>query len=75
MIADLTGSLSGIKRHDYLPFGEEVGAGTGERTTGQGYVADDVRQGFVGYEHDDETGYECRGIRRRKAGQNRTLGA
>jgi RHS repeat-associated protein len=56
MIADQTGSLAGIKRHDYLPFGEEIGAGVGGRTTGQGYVADNVRQGFTGYEKDDETG-------------------
>ncbi len=27
MIADQTGSLAGIKRHDYLPFGEELFAG------------------------------------------------
>jgi len=55
MVADLSGSLAGIKRHDYLPFGEEVGAGVGGRTTGQGYVADNVRQKFTGYERDNET--------------------
>ncbi|HEX8131396.1 MAG TPA: hypothetical protein VF527_20015, partial [Pyrinomonadaceae bacterium] len=32
LIADQTGSLAGIRRHDYLPFGEEVGAGVGGRT-------------------------------------------
>jgi hypothetical protein len=37
MLADLSGNLTGIKRHDYLPFGEEVGAGVGGRTTAQGY--------------------------------------
>jgi len=28
-----SGSLAGVKRHDYLPFGEELSAGTGCRTT------------------------------------------
>ena len=58
MVADQMGSLVGIKRHDYLPFGEEIGAGVGGRTTGQGYVADNVRQQFTGYERDDETGLD-----------------
>lgn len=57
MVADQTGSLAGVKRHDYLPFGEEVGAGVGGRTTAQGYnQLDSVRQGFTGYEKDTETG-------------------
>jgi RHS repeat-associated protein len=57
MMVDKTGALSGVKRHDYLPFGEEVGAGVGGRTTGQGYSQfDGVRQGFTGYEKDGETG-------------------
>ncbi|HEX8129176.1 MAG TPA: polymorphic toxin type 10 domain-containing protein, partial [Pyrinomonadaceae bacterium] len=59
MLADLTGSLSGIKRHDYLPFGEELSAGMGGRTTAQGYSqVDNVRQGFTGYEKDIETGLD-----------------
>jgi len=33
MIAERTGSLAGIKRHDYLPFGEELYMNTGGRTT------------------------------------------
>lgn len=46
-------------RHDYFPFGEEVGAGTGGRTTGQGYGANDnVRQHFTGKERDGETGLD-----------------
>jgi len=55
IIADLSGSLVGIKRHDYLPFGEEIGAGVGGRITGQGYVADNVRQKFTAHERDAET--------------------
>jgi RHS repeat-associated protein len=61
MIANLSGDLAGptgIKRHDYLPFGEELFAGTGGRTTGQGYSGDNVRQQFTGYERDDETGLD-----------------
>lgn len=59
MIADESGSLAGISRHDYLPFGEEVGAGIGGRTTGQGYSGNDgVRQKFTGYERDVETGLD-----------------
>lgn len=56
MVADQSGSLSGIKRHDYLPFGEEISAGAGGRTAAQGYMQDDVRQKFGGgQEHDSET--------------------
>ncbi len=58
MIADKTGSLAGIKRHDYLPFGEELYAGTGNRTTGMGYSADSVRQKFTSHERDNETGLD-----------------
>ena len=55
MIADKTGALSGVKRHDYLPFGEEIFAGIGGRTAQQGYAADSVRQKFTKYERDTET--------------------
>ncbi|MEQ1607088.1 MAG: RHS repeat-associated core domain-containing protein [Pyrinomonadaceae bacterium] len=61
IIADRTGSLSAVKRHDYLPFGEEIGPGIGGRTTGQGYgspQSDGVRQQFTGYERDLETGLD-----------------
>lgn len=56
MVVGRTGSLAGVKRHDYLPFGEELYAGMGGRTATQGYgVVDNVRQQFTGYEHDQET--------------------
>jgi RHS repeat-associated protein len=59
LIADASGSLSAMTRHDYMPFGEEAGAGVGGRTTAQGYSqADGMRQGFTGYEHDPETQLE-----------------
>src|SRR6185503_20597126 len=48
-----------VSRHDYKPFGEEIGAGVGGRTTGMGYsVADGVRQRFTGKERDTETGLD-----------------
>jgi RHS repeat-associated protein len=57
MIADRTGSLAGVSRHDYLPFGEELAADVGGRTPEQGYsYPDGMRQGFTGYEEDSETG-------------------
>jgi RHS repeat-associated protein len=58
MIFDQTGSLTATKRHDYLPFGEELFAGQGGRTTGQGYVGDNVRQKFTRYERDNESGLD-----------------
>ncbi len=63
MEADTTGSLAGIKRHDYLPFGEELFAGgSSQRTTARGYTAaaggDCVRQQFGTYERDNETGLD-----------------
>ncbi|HYJ88004.1 MAG TPA: hypothetical protein VEW46_18200 [Pyrinomonadaceae bacterium] len=53
-------------RHDYLPFGEELGAGTGApgsptgmRTTSQGYsVADNVRQRYADTRLVDATGLD-----------------
>ncbi len=55
---DVTGSLANVRRHDYLPFGEELGVGMGNgslRSTTNGYAADCVRQKFVDYERDSET--------------------
>ncbi len=49
---DQNGSVTA--RHDYHPFGEEI-AGTGGRTQGLGYTADDVRKQFTSYERDIET--------------------
>lgn len=56
----VTNSSAGVvSRHDYKPFGEELGVGTGGRTTGQGYgVADGVRQQFTSKERDLETGLD-----------------
>jgi RHS repeat-associated protein len=57
MIVDKSGSLASVRRHDYLPFGEELYAGIGQnRTTTNGYMGDSTRQKFTGYENDPETG-------------------
>ena len=56
--ASQTGSLRGITRHDYIPFGEEIGTEVGGRSTGQGYSDDNVRQKFTGYERNSEIGLD-----------------
>lgn len=59
MSFDETGSLANVSRHDYLPFGEEIYAGTGGRTPAQGYtLSDNVRQKFTSKERDIETGLD-----------------
>jgi len=58
MIIDQTGSLATVKRHDYLPFGEEVST-LGLRTSSLGYSASDgIRQQFTNKERDVETGLD-----------------
>src|SRR2546430_3950717 len=69
MMFDQSGSLAAVRRHDYLPFGEELFAGTGGRTTTQGYPApnttglDGARQKFTSKERDIETGLDYFGAR------------
>jgi len=59
MILDQTGSLANMKRHDYLPFGEELFAPTGGRSAAMGYSGSDgVRQQFTEKERDVETGLD-----------------
>lgn len=59
IILDQTGSFVSVKRHDYLPFGEELFAPTGGRSTTQGYSASDgIRQQFTSKERDKETGLD-----------------
>ena len=54
-----TGTLANVKLHDYLPFGEELLAGIGGRTTALGYDSGDrVRQQFTQKERDTETGLD-----------------
>jgi RHS repeat-associated protein len=74
MIFDQTGALT--KRHDYLPFGEELFANQGSRTTTQGYPTspnsnDNVRQKFTQKERDSETGLDYFGARYYSSTQGR----
>jgi RHS repeat-associated protein len=55
MVVDQTGSLAGVTRHDYLPFGEDLAANIGGRAIEHGYAVDNVRQKFIGSEYDEET--------------------
>ena len=75
LILDQTGSLATLKRHDYLPFGEEISSGTGGRTSAMGYVAGDgVRQQFTKQERDVETGLDYVGARYYSSSQGRFTG-
>ncbi len=74
MIVDVSGSLSGLSRHDYLPFGEELFAGAGNRTTALGYTLnDDARQKFTQKERDNETGLDYFGERYYASTQGRFI--
>jgi RHS repeat-associated protein len=74
MIVDQTGNLANVKRHDYLPFGEELFAQAGSRSTAQGYSAGDaMRQQFTSKERDVETGLDYFKARYYSATQGRFL--
>jgi RHS repeat-associated protein len=65
-------SASVVSRHDYMPFGEELGVGVGGRTAGMGFgVADGVRQKFTSYERDTESTFDYAGARYYSATQGR----
>ncbi len=71
MVVDKSGSLAGVKRHDYLPFGEELFVGMGVRDASTGYTADIVRQKFGSKERDGETGLDYFGARYYNSGMGR----
>jgi len=76
MIFDQSGNLASMKRHDYLPFGEELGSGIALRTNAQGYGGGDaVRQQFTLKERDIETGLDYFGERYYASIQGRFTGA
>jgi RHS repeat-associated protein len=58
VITNSSGSV--VSRHDYMPFGAELGAGVGGRTTAMGFSnsGDNNRKKFTGYERDMETGLD-----------------
>ncbi len=55
MVSDQNGQVQG--RHDYLPFGEEVGANQANRTSQWGPVSD-VTEKFTGQVRDSESGMD-----------------
>jgi RHS repeat-associated protein len=73
VVTSSTGAV--VSRHDYLPFGEELGAGVGGRTTAQGYVGDSTRQHFTSYERDSESGLDYAHARYYSSTQGRFTGA
>jgi len=76
MIFDKTGALANVKRHDYLPFGEELFAGVGGRTPQLGYSSGDgVRQQFTSKERDNETNLDYSGARYYASTQGRFTSA
>ena len=58
LVTNGTGTV--VSRYDYLPFGEEIYAGVGGRTTAQGYqtAPDPLNPKFTGKERDVETGLD-----------------
>jgi RHS repeat-associated protein len=78
MIVDESGSLANMQRHDYLPFGEEIGSAQvaliGGRSGTHGYVAGNARQKFTGYEADSETGLYYAHARYQSSMQGRFTG-
>jgi RHS repeat-associated protein len=59
VITDKSGSV--ISRRDFMPFGEDLNSGVGNRSTTLKYAlagADNLRKRFTGYEKDTETGLD-----------------
>jgi len=63
MIFDLSGSLTSVSRHDYLPFGEEIYSGVDGHLTTEGYAGDSAREKYTGKERDAETALDFFGAR------------
>lgn len=61
LVMDENGGV--VARHDYLPFGEEVAAGSAGRNTQWGSGNDTVAQKFTGKERDAESGLDYFGAR------------
>jgi RHS repeat-associated protein len=62
LVTDTDGAVKA--RHDYLPFGEELTAGIGSRSSGQGYgVNEGLRQKFTSKQRDAESGLDYFGAR------------
>jgi RHS repeat-associated protein len=71
LIAERTGKAEGIKRRDFLPFGEELTVGG--RSESPSYGQASPRQSFTGYEKDAETGLDYAQARYYAGGQGRFI--
>ncbi|MGA2435925.1 MAG: RHS repeat-associated core domain-containing protein, partial [Bryobacteraceae bacterium] len=71
LLTDQNGNAA--KRFDYLPFGEEIFAGIGGRTTAQGYLSapDPLNPKFSGKMRDNETGLDWFEVRYDSSAQGR----
>ena len=73
IVTDANGNVKA--RHDYFPFGEEIEAGIGSRTTAMGYSqADGLRHKFTSKERDKESGLDYFGARYYSSTQARFTG-
>ena len=76
MVLDQSGTLANLRRHDYLPFGEELFSPTSARTAVEGYTSGDgVRQHFTQKERDAETDLDYFGARYVSSTQGRFTAA
>ena len=74
LVTDANGNVK--SRHDYLPFGEELGSGIGSRTTAMKYgAADGLKQKFTGKQRDIESGLDYFGARYYSSSNARFTGA
>jgi RHS repeat-associated protein len=69
---DANGAIT--SRADYMPYGEEI-VSLGGRSGTEKYIADDVRQGFTGYENDGETTLDFAQARNYKSQLGRFTGS
>ncbi|MGA2434737.1 MAG: RHS repeat-associated core domain-containing protein, partial [Bryobacteraceae bacterium] len=71
LVTDTSGNVA--KRFDYLPFGEEIFAGVGGRTTTEGYLSapDPLNPKFGGHQRDNETGLDFMDARYFSSAQGR----
>ncbi len=63
LVTNGDGVATVIARHDYLPFGEEIGAGQAGRDSHWGVGNDAVSEKFTGKERDAESGLDYFGAR------------
>jgi RHS repeat-associated protein len=75
LMNDNGSSSAVVARHDYLPFGEELGSGTGARSGGQGYGASDTNRWKYGMlQRDAATGLDHTWFRKYESSSGRWTG-